>query len=325
MKLSDYDPRRHPPKTQYVMAGIMIAAFLWCMLACPGSSLPELLFCDMPLHLGAAATICIVIMSIDTLISKGSGAAAEGRLVQAFAEHGFGTETAEILNSRLPQPTEQDKVLRAFHLVMAELYPQAAEQLGEIAADALTQRQKAMLLTARLLLALSVGELPKACKLTEQHQTMLNEIYRNEPEYFGTEYLACADDCSEYLRVSAVFCELMHEPEKAEAYRQQAITRAEYQSAEAAAFCRALTGLQKRYAAGESEAAQALEAELLQSAEEKAASAGDAVNRKRAVLHAKLYAPSRLNVKQYMFGARRLPGEAAPGSETRKSSGHNPE
>ncbi|MBR3268072.1 MAG: hypothetical protein IKI58_05000 [Oscillospiraceae bacterium] len=307
MSLFDYDPRNHPKKTQTAMAAIMAVSLIWCLTANMGSSLPELIFIDMPIHLGIAAFACILLMTLNNLMAKRSGRNAAVKLENAFTQYGFCTEVADILNRKLPEPSESDRVLRAFDLVMAEQYPLAKEQISEIAADILPTRQRAMLLTTKMLLHLYLGEFLKAYRLYEEHQSELERCYRNAPEYDG-QFCAYADDLLEYRMVCAVFCELMKQPEQAAEYREQACLRAENRSPGEALFYRSLTELQRLYAAGESDAAKAQEAALQQKAASlnKPVTAGAIINLQRAVRRAKLCTPERLGVKQYMTAGRSL-------------------
>jgi len=262
MKLSDYDPRNQPHSTQLAMTAIMGGMFVWCCIANMGSSLPELIFIDMPVHLGIAAAACIILMTMNNLMAKGSAHCTELKLAEVFAAHGFGTETAELLRRKVPAPTERNKVLLTFHLVMAGQYAQAKEQIAGLSAGQLPLRERAMLITARLLLFIDTGAYEKAFLLAEESQMMLENAYRAAPE-FGEEFCGYADDYLEYLMLSAVMSELRQAPEQAAEYRQQAIRRAEKRTAEEALFYRSLTELQRLYITGAAEAAAEQAAKLL--------------------------------------------------------------
>ena len=69
MKLADFDPRRQPPALQKALGGVLIAAVIWCFTANMGSTLPELLFVDMPIHLLAGLVIDAVILLIHGLVT----------------------------------------------------------------------------------------------------------------------------------------------------------------------------------------------------------------------------------------------------------------
>ncbi len=310
MFLSGYDPRKHPRKTQTAMTAVTAGALTWCLTANMGSSLPELLFRDLPIHLGIAALVCILLMTLNNLMAKRSGRTAAAGLEKAFAQYGFGTGTAEILSRKLPEPSDSDRVLRTFVLVMAEQYPLAKEQIAAISSGALTERQRAMLITAKMLLHLNLGAFQKAYTLFEEQQTVLERCYRDAPEYNG-QFCACADDLLEYLMLSAVFCELLNRTEQAAEYWKRANLRAENRSAEEALFYRSLTELHRLYAAGETDAARAAAAELLQKAGNLNApvTAGAKINLRRAVNRAERLSPERLGVKQYMTAVRRMPQE----------------
>lgn len=307
MKRSDLDPRRLPPKMQRIIIGILVCAIVFCFAANMGSTLLELLFIDLPIHLGIAAVLCLLLMLGNNLLSKASNRRTAPKLAEYALREGFCQEMVDSLNSQMPEPSDRDKVLAAFILVMCGKSGEAAEQFTKISTNTLSQREFAMLMTAKILLHFQNGEFAKVIKIFETHQAMLDAAYESQPHLEG-QFCAYADDALEYFMLAAVYCELMQQPEQAGIYREKAIRQLSNRSAEEAAAYTALIERQRLYAAADS-SAEAQTAALLERISELKApvSAGAKLNLRRAANRAKLFLPARLGVQPSMCRERRLP------------------
>lgn len=310
MKLSDFNPFQQPEKRQVLMGCIMAAAAGLCLLLNPGSTLPELLFFDFPIHLGIGAAICVLIMASDSLLSGHSHKKASPELAETFARFGYSAEIAGLLKNILPEPSVQEKVLRAFVLVMAGQEQEAAEQFADIPADSLPLRQEAMLQTARCLRLIRLGEFPKAVRLMEEYQDTLDSVYEQDPE-FGSQFCDYADDTLAYDMLAAAYSELMQQPERAAQYRIRIRERAALRPAAEAALYDALAELQRLWAKGDTPAAQAAEPKLTAEIGSASLSTGAKINLRRLAGDAKLFHPARLGAKSFMHQDRRLPEQPA--------------
>ena len=307
MKLSDYDPRNHPRSTQFVMTAIMAGMFTWCWVACMGSSLPELIFIDMPIHLGIAALACLLLMTLNNLMSKSSAHSMEPKLADIYALQGSCKEMADLLNRRMPQPTPQDQMLRTFLLAVTGNREEAAEQFAAFPTGSLPLRQFAMVMTAKLIVLFQEGSFSKICNFFEANRCRLDAAYESEPHWNG-QFCAYADDRLEYYLLAAVSCTLCRQHEQAAEYRRKAVQQAQNRSAEEAAAYQQLAELQRLYASDSPDAAAA-ETALLHtiSALNAAVPAGARINLRRAAERAKFFAPARLGAAQYFGGERPLP------------------
>lgn len=307
MKRSDFDPRKQPPHIQKILAAVLILAAVWCLFACMGSTLPELLFHDLPIHLFFALVIDAVILIVCAVISGAGNSKNPEKLEAAFAQNGYCAEIEEILKAKLPAPSDSDKVLRAFVLVMAGNYQEADEQFAEIPTNALSERDFAMLMTAKCKLMLIRGQYEKASWLFTEHQAKLDAAFAQAP-VISAPYAA---DTQEYYSLAAVFCELMQQPDKAADYRSKAISLTA-ELPEASVY-RGILELQTCYASGQTHAAHSMEPELQHAAAALTApvTAGTKQNLRRLIDEAKYYSASRLAVRPHQGAARNLPEPAA--------------
>ena len=309
MKRSDFDPRRQPERIRICLAGIPAAAFLWCCAANMGSSLPELLFYDLPIHLLAALVIDGILLVISVLVSKASHSGASDRLAQLYDAAGYCDEMAECLRASAAS-NERDKVLRAFILVMAEQYEEAEAELGRIMPAALSERESAMLMTAKLRLFMMTMRFDRAEHLLANEQNRLDGIYAREPD-FSAEYCPYADDALDYFTLSAAFCDLTQQPEQAEHYRSMAKERVMSCSQTEKIILLSLQELNRLYAAGEQESAYKTECELMDLAETLTAAAGRKNELRRRIGQAKIFSRLRAFAKPALKNERQLPPESA--------------
>ena len=306
MQLSDFDPRRQSPKMQKLMGGILLAAFFLCLLLNMGSTLPELIFRDMPVHLGAGALVCLILMAWNSLISKGSHGNSASKLAALYDLHGYCPEMADILKNIRPEPTDRDKVLRAYILSVCGDTAQAAEQFSDIPAKTLPQRELAMLVTAKIRHHFRIGDFGKVRHLFETHRSALDFAYDAQPDFDGA-FSPYADDTLEYFMLAAVYSELCRQPERAAQYREKAAQRAAQRPAAEAGVLTRLTVLQEQYAAGVSESARETETALAAELSALNASSGTVRYLRRLVQGASDFFPARLGICDSVFRERRLP------------------
>lgn len=312
MKCSDLDPRKQPQTLQRILLGIFAAAFMWCLLANMGSSLPELIFHDLPIHLGIAAVLSLLLMIGYHLTAKQSHQNAAPQLAEIYALQGYCQEMADILNRKLPEPDKQDRVLCAFILANLGREEDAAEQFARIQTDMLTERQLAMRTTAKIMLLFQKGDFAKVCSLFEKYQARLDAAYACEPHFNG-QFCAYVDDALEYFMLAAAYCELTQQPEQAAEYRRKALHQAKNRPAEETAAYHALTELQALYASGQADAAAQSEAALLQTVSllKAPVSAGARIRLRQAAEQAKLLHAARLGVRTSVQQRRNPPAEHA--------------
>lgn len=304
MNIADFDPRRQPPALQKLLGGVLIAAVIWCMLANPGSTLPELLFVDMPIHLLAGLVIDAVILLINGLVTGAGNSRNSEQAEEIFAQNGYCTEIADLLQSAA---FDHEKVLRAFVLVMAGNYQEADEQFAVIPTQALSERDFATLMTAKCKSLLMRGQFDKASYLFQEHQAMLEAVFTLNPAN-AAPYAA---DVPEFYSLAAVFCELMQQPERAEYYRGRAIALTANQP-ESSVYS-GILDLQRAYAAGQNDTARSMEQGLQDAVSALSApvTAGTKQNLRRLIEEAKNYAAARLGIKPMQRAERHLPEQSA--------------
>ena len=304
MKRSDFDPRKQPPHIQKILAAVLILAAVWCLFACMGSTLPELLFHDLPIHLLAGLVIDAVILLIHGLVTGAGSSRNQQQMEEIFARNGYCTEIADLLQSA---SSDHEKVLRAFILVMAGNYQEADEQFAEIPTNALSERDFAMLMTAKCKLMLIRGQYEKASWLFTEHQAKLDAAFAQAP-VISAPYAA---DTQEYYSLAAVFCELLQQPERAEYYRSKAIALTA-KLPESSVYS-GILDLQRAYAAGQNDTARSMEQGLLDAVPALSApvTAGTKQNLRRLIEEAKNYAAARLGIKPMQRAERHLPEPAA--------------
>lgn len=304
MKFADFDPRRQPPALQKLLGGVLIAAVIWCMLANPGSTLPELLFVDMPIHLLAGLVIDAVILLINGLVTGAGNSRNSEQAEEIFAQNGYCTEIADLLQSAA---FDHEKVLRAFVLVMAGSFSEADEQFAVIPTQALSERDFATLMTAKCKSLLMRGQFDKASYLFQEHQAMLEAVFTLNPAN-AAPYAA---DVPEFYSLAAVFCELMQQPDKAADYRSKAISLTA-ELPEASVY-RGILELQTCYASGQTDAAHSMEPELQHAAAALTTpvTAGTKQNLRRLIDEAKNYTAARLGIKPVQRAERHLPEQSA--------------
>lgn len=308
MNLTDFDPRKQPHGIQTAMAGVMGGLLIWCLFSDLGSALPELLFRDVPLHLLAGAFICVLIMLVSNLTGNRSHKTADGQLSELYALKGWCTEMTDLLGNCKPEPTDQDKVLRAFMLVLMQQRDEVAKQFSAIPTNALSQRQLAMLRTAKCLYHIQTGEFEKVIRIFEQHQAELDAAYESESDYDGA-FKPFADDTLIYEMLAAAYCLLMNQPEQAARYREKTAQRASLRPAAEAECFRILTQVQALYASGETGAAQTAETTLTKTVTglQTPVAPGAKLALRMLTEQANLLMPARLGVRQFQYGERRLP------------------
>ena len=304
MKLADFDPRRQPPALQKALGGVLIAAVIWCCTANMGSTLPELLFVDMPIHLLAGLVIDAVILLIHGLVTGAGSSRNQQQMEEIFARNGYCTEIADLLQSA---SSDHEKVLRAFILVMAGRYSEADEQFAAIPTQALSERDFAALMTAKCKSLLMRGKFDKASYLFQEHQAMLEAVFTLNP----ANAAPFAADVPEFYSLAAVFCELLQQPERAEYYRSKAIALTA-KLPESSVYS-GILDLQRAYAAGQNDTARSMEQGLLDAVPALSApvTAGTKQNLRRLIDEAKNYAAARLGIKPMQRAERHLPEQSA--------------
>lgn len=304
MKRSDFDPRKQPPHIQKILAAVLILAAVWCLFACMGSTLPELLFHDLPIHLFFALVIDAVILLIHGLVTGAGSSRNQQQMEEIFARNGYCTEIADLLQSA---SSDHEKVLRAFILVMAGRYSEADEQFAAIPTQALSERDFAALMTAKCKSLLMRGKFDKASYLFQEHQAMLEAVFTLNP----ANAAPFAADVPEFYSLAAVFCELLQQPERAEYYRSKAIALTA-KLPESSVYS-GILDLQRAYAAGQNDTARSMEQGLLDAVPALSApvTAGTKQNLRRLIDEAKYYSASRLAVRPHQGAARNLPEPAA--------------
>lgn len=307
MKLSDFDPRRQPESLRRIMVCILAAAFIWCCAANMGSAVSEFLIQDLPLHMGIALLLCLLLMLTGSLVTGASQQKNASDLAEHYAMRGFCTEMSNTLNAT-PFPCEKDMVLRMFITVMMGQSEDAAAQFKKIPTAALSERQFAMLMTSKALMYIQTGEFPKVTKIFKLYQERLDTAYENEPHFFG-QFQPFADDRLTYFMLAAAYFMLIQKPEQAQIYCEKARLQTEHRPAAEAAAYQSLCGLQMLYAAGNPIAAREAEAALLQaiSALPASVSTGEKINLRWAAEAAKLYLPARLGAEFTAYPERNLP------------------
>lgn len=307
MRLSDFDPRKQPQNVRQTMLVILAGAFIWCLAANMGSSFLELVFHDLPIHLGLGLIACGFYLVFSVLFSKRSHRDANEQIASLFETAGFCDEIAEQLRGPAAID-ERAKVLRAFILVMSEQYEEAKDQMADIMTQALTQREYAMLLTAKLRLYFMTMHFDKAEHILANAQEKLDAAYAERPD-FSADYYSYEDDAFEYDMLMAAYCDMTQQSERAELYRQQAKERALSRRQAENMILPKILELNRLYSTGEQDSAGAQENELLMLAKNLSVSQGRKHELRRYIEQAKIFYTLRAFAKPARSNERPLPPE----------------
>ena len=142
------------------------------------------------------------------------------KLDTIYQSQGYCSELAETAFA-VPTPTDKDKLLHVFLLVMAEDYEHAETMLLRINRKQLTGREAAMYDTCRLRMLVMSGEFDTVQRMLLQEQDAINRAYEMKPDLFE-QYLPYADDALVFYMLAAAASLQNREPERAAEYRRHA-------------------------------------------------------------------------------------------------------
>lgn len=266
------------------------------------------------IFLGLIAAI-ILIYAFD-IFARIARKGTKEKIAAQYAQQGFCLDMAESVKAIMPSPSERDLVLRSFFLVMSEHYKEAELQMSRINQPALSMREYSMLMTSKIRLSMMTGDMEKAAKLIEQNQVKMDLAYENKPEYFD-DYRAYADDTFEYFMLSAVYYDLIQQPDTAAAYRKKAEFQASNRSTAEMDFYKELLELNRLYILGKTQEAHILENNMRGMVANIGApvSQGMKNDMLRAAEQAKVFAAARMSIDTNLLQQRVLPtqgGSAIP-------------
>lgn len=235
-------------------------------------------------------------------------------LDEYFAQKGNCKEMADTLNAITPAPSDRERALLVFLLVMSEHYAEAEQKIAHI--DELSQdsRDLAMILTAKLKLFMMTDRMDKAVRLLEKHSDSMEFNFELQPDLFP-EYRVYSDDAFQYYMLAAVYSILSNHPEKEMEYRKRAMFQLSKRKPGESQFYTGLMDLNALYARGKTKEAYDFSHELFMLTEQMNPPflQSEKDEMRRALEQAKLFAAYTTMIEETQLAERRLPTEISAG------------
>lgn len=261
LNLLEFDPRRQPPHIRNFLLVFLAIFTVGGFFKCVDIDHRERLYYGLPLYFLAGVLFDAVLLVLVALFAQSVNQQKLRKIGKIYPMYGYCPLMPDILRKLHPAPTDHDKVWHAFLLVICGQYDEAEAQFMELPIQLLPLREYAMLMTAKLMLAMLTDDWAAADKLFTAEQDMLEVTYDSQP-YFADAFCPYQDDAIEFYLLAAVCWELKGEPLRAEKMRQKAEAFAMERPQDEAEMFGAIAELNRLYAVGAWDAAEQMRVRL---------------------------------------------------------------
>ncbi len=293
----------------FAMFAIVMFIGLYMSVALLGNSVGSALMMFIYYLLLATGSLLIIFYAwklYQSIIRK----ATLKNMDEYYALKGNCKEMADTLNAISPAPSDRDRALLVFLLVMAEHYEKAEQEISRINETTQDSRDLAMILTAKFKLYLMTNRVEKAVRLFDNHSDSIEFSLESQPDLYP-EYRVYSDDTFQYYMLAAVYSILSNHPEKEADYRKRAQFQLSKRNPGESKFYTGLLELNALYARGKTQEAYDYSHELFMLTEQGSPAflQSEKDEMRRALEQAKIFASYHIMIEENDLTERNLPPE----------------